>query len=237
MINSKTLRDIELTTRRCYPNEMCGVVLKSGEFIQLTNLSETPEKEFILDSFVFAKLRSRVAYIVHSHTLKSYLHICTPSIKDIETQENWNIPFMIVGFDGSTYTPPCYLPTVRNKNFIGRPYVYGIQDCGTLIQDYYWFTFGVALKIKPIDSLALKKDWDKSIAKALKENGFTSVLIDNLGNLQKGDLLVVSIAYGIANHTVIYLGDGTVLNQAEVSQIEPLELWESKLHSVYRKSI
>jgi cell wall-associated NlpC family hydrolase len=50
----------------------------------------------------------------------------------------------------------------------------------------------------------------------------------------KGDLLIVSIGFGIANHVLIYLGDGTVLNQGEFSQVEPMELWEDKIHSIYQ---
>lgn len=242
-LSEKTLNEIEVAARRCYPEEACGVVLADGSWYEMENIyvdEDNPEdtscknKHFELNAAELYLLKETkgIAYIVHSHTQSHALHICTPSMTDVQLQKQLDIPFIIVGFNGQSYFPPMYLPTRRSRDYLNRRYIYGLQDCGTLLQDYYFFELGIELKILPELSLAVKKEWAKAVATAGELYEFTLLGKDTA--LQVGDVLLVSIAGGRKNHTCIYIGNATVLNQAEYSLHEPLSMWINKLEGVYR---
>lgn len=220
---------IKQATLSNYPNEMCGIVTKQDIFIEIDNVSESPTDSFILSPFKFYELRDNIKYIVHSHTKQRHLHICTPSVKDMENQKIWKYPFLIAGYDGIVYTEPFMFPAERSQHYLDRPYIYGIYDCGTLAMDFYHFELGITLDIDPLLSLTPKKDWDKSIQQLLQSNNFKEVKSPKFG-----DLITVNVFGGFNNHVIIYINEHTVLNQNKYSVFEPIE---DKLHSfskIYR---
>lgn len=219
---------IELATRTAYPKETVGYINKQDEFIQLSNIAEEPTKFFEPDTrFYLAKFKGEVKKLVHSHTHKKYLDIRTPSKKDLELQKDWNIPFLISGFDGKIYSPPVEIPSIPSPIFINRPYIYGVSDCGMLIRDYYWFVYNIPIQIEPSYSLLPKHLWKETIFKLLILNNFKPQR-----NKKPGDILLVSILGGESNHALILKDECTVINQAEWSQEEPLENWE--ISSIWR---
>ena len=100
--------------------------------------------------------------------------------------------------------------------------------------------------------VSAKRNWEAALQQELAYNDYQLVqetnphrveetananqLLDitNLANLQQGDILVTSILGYFNNHAMIYIGDGMVLNQAEVSKIEPLSLYINKISKIYR---
>lgn len=230
ILTSDTLSSIEYVTRIMYPDEMCGIITKNDDFKQITNISETPTKSFELHPMEFYKEKDNFIAIVHSHTSNKYTHICTPSKADWITQKRWDIPFLISGFDGTLYTSPIQFPLTRQDNYIGRPYIYGIFDCGTLTKDFYWFNFSISIDIDPILSLTPKKLWASSIATLLMSNNFIEVS----SGRQKGDLLLVNVFGDFNNHVIIYLDEDWVLNQNVTSAYERYSDWESKINKTYR---
>lgn len=221
-------KSIELATRAAYPNEMVGYIDKSDNFIQLKNIAEEPTKFFEPDTkFYLEKFNGNVKKLVHSHTYRRHLDIRTPSQKDLELQKAWDIPFLISGFDGKIYSSPVEVPSLPNPDFLNRPYIYGVSDCGMLIRDYYWFTYNIPIKIEPRYSLVPKSQWKETILKLLVQNNFKLQR-----NKKPGDILLVSILGGESNHALILKDEYTVINQAEWSQEEPLENWE--IASIWR---
>lgn len=230
ILTIEALNSIEYVTRLMYPNEMCGIITNNGEFKQITNVSENPMKSFELHPMEFYKEKDNFVAIVHSHTSTRYLHICTPSRLDWTTQQIWNIPFFISGFDGFVYTSPIKFPLERQDDYIGRPYIYGIFDCGTLAKDFYWFNFSISIEIDPIMSLTPKNLWANTISTLLMSNNFIEVS----GAKQKGDLLLVNVFGDFNNHVIIYLDEDWVLNQNITSAYEPYSDWENKINKIYR---
>jgi len=49
-----------------------------------------------------------------------------------------------------------------------------------------------------------------------------------------GDVLIVSIMGGIANHGIIYIDENTVLNQGEYSCYDSLANWKDNITTIYR---
>jgi proteasome lid subunit RPN8/RPN11 len=221
-------KSIEQATRLAYPNEMVGFIDKKDTFIQLNNIAAEPTRFFEPDTrFFLEKYKGNAKKLVHSHTYKKHLDIRTPSKKDLELQEAWGIPFIIAGFDGKMYSPPVEIPSIPNSNFLDRPYIYGVSDCGMLIRDYYWFTYNIPIKIDPKYSLVHKHLWRETINQLLIRNNFKPQRTK-----KPGDILLVSILGEYSNHALILKDEHTVINQAEWSQEEPLENWE--IASIWR---
>jgi proteasome lid subunit RPN8/RPN11 len=222
-------KEIELETRKCFPNEMCGYIDKDDNFKALKNVAEKPLTTFEPEiEFFLQKFKGNVKALVHSHTTNKYMHICTPSREDVELQKEWGIPFLISGFDGKTYHSPITIPSVPNDIFINRPYIFGVSDCGMLIRDYYHYMYNIPIKLTPSDTLVEKALWSSSIRRLLELNEFEK----QTGTPKTGDLLVVSIMGGFANHVVILTEPNVVLNQREFSRYEPLKLHE--VESIWR---
>lgn len=235
MYDEDLIRQLKVAAMQAFPEEMCGFVLSDNSFVRCDNISDNPTMHFSISPIDIHKYIADAKYIVHSHTSKRLLHICTPSLTDIETQKRWQLPFLIVGYDGSVFTEPVRLPSIRNNNYIDRPYIYGIQDCGVLLMDYYFFTFGIQVDVPPEYSLYAKKDWTKAILQGLTDNAFVKQEI-GINELRQGDILLVSVLGGLANHALIYVGENIVLNQGEVSLLESLAVWSDNIHSIYRHS-
>jgi len=224
---------LERIIRKNFPKESCGVVLFSGEVIELPNNSKTPETNFTISLLDFYKLKKDVKFIFHSHNKKSqYLDIRTPSLEDCLLQESWNIPFLISGFDGIIYSPAIQLPTPLNNNFLGRPYIYGIFDCGYLMRDYYWFNHGILLEIDPKQAIRPKKEWSIAVKTTLIKNNFKQINYPT--QLLEADIIIESVDGDFGNHGAVYLGNNEVLAQNAVSEILPLETIADNIFTIYR---
>lgn len=232
-MDNKILESIERIVRDSFPREACGVVLNSGCVLKLPNMAHNPEESFSIAPIDFYKLRQEVAYIFHSHTKKKLtLHICTPSLADVQAQKKWEIPFLIAGFDGGYYTPPIELPAQPNKELLNRPYIYGISDCGYLMRDYYLYNFDMVLEIDPELAVQPKSFWPTSVKLTLERNNFKD--LGPAVSPRNGDILINSVGGGIANHGAIYVGTNSVLVQNDVSSIEPLEMFKDSIYTIYR---
>ena len=248
----ETLIKIELATRRAFPSEMCGFIYKDGTFREQTNLSKEPTKSFELNPLKFLDQKEFIYAIIHSHTQKNHLHIQTPSMADLTLAIELGLPLYIAALYNGQYFQPIKVPPDPSKDYLNRPYIFGVSDCGCLIRDYYHFEFGIDIKIPLTDHLTEKKSWADLVKRVMEDNQLqahnllqqdnvrASIQSNNLiditqtGQLQKGDLLITSILGFRDNHAMIYVGNGQVLNQDVYSKIEPLELYLNKITKVYR---
>lgn len=78
-----------------FPNESCGLLLHSGEYIACENLADAPSESFRINPRVFAEFRNRVAAIVHSHPDGSH-----PSDTDRKCQKEVLIPYVVLSISG-----------------------------------------------------------------------------------------------------------------------------------------
>lgn len=235
-VTEECLRAIELSCRSVFPKEACGIVDEAGNWHECKNVADTPEDSFTIEAFKLGQLAATVGikYIVHSHTKEKVpLHICTPSLADVQEQAKSQTPWLIVGCNGKGFMPPMSLPPEHNPIYEGRAYVYGLQDCGTLLWDFFHYEFGVELKVPVELSLVPRRLWANSVIQIGELNGFVMQDMQTC-KLQRGDVLLVSLFGERRNHGVLYLGDGQVLNQGEVSAIAPLEMYQNHIEGIYR---
>lgn len=235
-LSEDVLNALQVATINNYPNEMCGFISTAGKFFELVNISQTPltECDFDFDAITYAK--DDIAYIVHSHTQVTTEHIQTPSTKDILAQIRLDIPFLITAYDGATYYQPLQLPHETNKDYCNREYIYAIQDCCHLLQDFYYYEFGIT--IVSDDSLRATRREEFSIAfqEEFLKNNFYKVSGWNLTNLQYGDILIASTVGNRKNHIMVHTGNNTLLHQLKQSSYVKLTQWYSRIDTVWRYS-
>ena len=205
------------------PKESCGFLLNikgKEKYFPCENLSTYSQQCFIIDpnDYIKAEESGNILAVVHSHPV-------TPPVAsqaDMIGCENSNLPWHIVNpkteewgyLEPSGYKPP----------LLGRPWVWGITDCWSLVRDWYKEEKNIILR-----------DWDRPstpqqfLEKPLFEScawrtGFRELRADE--KLINGDVLLMSILSPTLNHVAIFL-DGDVLHHLadRISCKEPYNQW------------
>lgn len=155
----------------------------------------------VREQISFYKTRRTFA-IYHSHVLVDEKF----SEEDIRTANMAEVPIMV--YSKMTrrfnyYCPPkCILP------YKERPFILGLQDCVTLVTDYYQKEYNFPMPFF-VRGPAMLEEGFKDLFDYYRSCGF-----ENVTRPQKGDILLLSILNaGHVNHAGIYLGDGVVLHQ------------------------
>lgn len=236
-LTANQLNLIRQHTLKCYPKEMCGLLIIDN-FIPITNIHEEPLTNFKLDEVELSKFlkTSKILAIVHSHCLpqksSTRFDLRTPSNLDVQYQKLSGVPWLIVGTEGVTVTPALELPRERNPDYVGRPFIWFISDCYTLIQDYYYYELGITLPDHS-DSANYKTltNYDDIFKKYVKEYKFEE--IPYYGNPKDGDLFLLNQGVATCNHLAVY-HRGTLIHQAEISIAEPFALFIGRIQKIYR---
>ena len=205
------------------PKESCGLLIEikgKEKYFPCKNLSTYSQQCFIIDpnDFIKAEESGNILAVIHSHPV-------TPPIAsqaDKISCENSDLPWHIVNpktEQWGYYQPSGYKPTL-----LGRPWVWGVTDCWSLVRDWYKEEKNIILR-----------DWDRPttpqqfLEKPLFEScawrtGFRELRTDE--KLINGDVLLMSILSPTLNHVAIFL-DGDVLHHLadRISCKEPYNQW------------
>ena len=195
-------------------SEEAGGIIKAGFFTPLENVATNKKDffEFELDDW------KGVEAIVHSHPNSNQFL----SPMDRKMQINTGIEWQIV-HDGQVYKYPC-IPLLR-----GREFIYGQQDCATLIEDAFML-MGIDLGRGHRGDMQQDADEGK-ILKRLQEVGFAKVI-----DLLPGDVIVTS-SQEEGNHLALFVDDATVLHHAfnQLSRRIPYNyIIRRRTHSIWR---
>ena len=234
-LTAQQIADIKAHALDCYPEEMCGILVEDT-FVPLANTHEEPEEHFKVDELTLFPYLGQIQAIIHSHTYipekPATLDIRTPSATDVKGQKLSGVPWLIVGTEGQTVTPALELPRTPSNNYIERPFIWFINDCYTLIQDYYQFEFGITLPdhLNTINFKDIRK-LDKLFEGHIENYGFRETM--DITDMQNGDLLLLDNALAAQSHLGIY-HNGEVLHQDVLSVSVPFTSFIGRIHKVLK---
>lgn len=211
-----TMKAIEEHALREYPKESCGLVIAEGRkevYVPCVNMATDGEDHFMISprEWAAAADRGTVLAVAHSHP-DAPPH---PSHHDRAACAALRLPWAIVAVHRDPATPdaPAFVagneiltPSTYEVPLRGREFIFGRQDCYTLVQDYYSRELGIKLP----DFERADKFWERGenlYMDNLEKSGFD--LID--APTQKGDLILMSIRSEIVNHAGIWLGQGDAM--------------------------
>lgn len=229
-----------------FPKESVGLVV-NGQYVPVKNIHEDPENHFRVDPKTIKKYAGKIEAVIHSHNVtydpatKKPKHLMYPSKDDMEAQIAWGVPFGIqyVAEDVGGVSAGNILWWGRGvpvAHYEGRPYVYGVYDCFSVILDYY----REELKID-LPDFAREDEWwernDDVYVRHMEDYNMKRVSLDDL---QPYDVILLTIRSQVANHAIMYLGGDQGLHHLALntSKIESINRYidpqKSLYHSVWR---
>jgi hypothetical protein len=209
---------------RKWPEEAVGY-LKDGAFHPLENISEGDKRRtFKVDE---SFLLSEPDALLHSHTTGSERQDGdprSPSAADLECQIATDIEWGICVTDGENCEEPLWWGNPANRPPLeGREFIFNIQDCLSLCQDWFYADRGLVLPNQPRNPF-WNQEGEDHIGSLYKNWGFRKVALDKL---KHGDVLFYQVRSPVINHLGIYLGDNQVLSHwyGRTSCVEDFGVW------------
>lgn len=222
--------EIEKHFEEWYPKEGCGllaVVKGELQWFPCDNVA-TDEEDFIIDSkqYIEVSRKGDILAVVHSHPDASP----EPSIMDINYCNATGLKYYIFSY------PQMEMyeldPVKKEKALTGRIYKFGVNDCYSLVQDYYEQK-GIPMGNRPL----FEDDWWLKGLNYFTDEYIATWGFNKVDTPQKGDLLVFSVYSDIPNHCGVYLGEEIFLHHAEhkLSTRESIfPFWKKFITGVYR---
>lgn len=208
-----TLRKI---AAKSAPHEACGVLTRSHELVEVPNRAKDPTSEF--DAGDLASLEERhgeeLLAIWHTHPENQ-----PPSPQDIKQCVATFLPWIVVG------PVDLYVVYPEARPYVGRDFVYGVEDCWQLASDWHAQEAGIHLPWfeRPPDGWWKTRGPSPYLQHA-EAFGFTLAPLCEWGleNLRVGDVILMQWAGRRTNHAAVYLGAGMILHHlyGELSRIE-----------------
>lgn len=208
--------EIEKIAALRFPKEACGFLLKSGKsvsVVECANTHENPYDFFRIDAGDFSRASDsgEIIAVWHTHPKNT-----PPSEFDKVSCEESELPWLIFPFkceegqfvygDVLTIEPSGYIAPC-----LGRPYIYEIFNCFTLVRDYFKQEFGIA-----IENHKFPHGWWKTgenhFVDLFEQEGFFQVFD---GEFKVGDVLLMQTEPGNPGHMAVYVGDDKILHHRE----------------------
>jgi len=205
------------------PKECCGLLLNirgKERYHPCRNLSAQSDEYFILDpeDYIKGSNLGEITAIIHSHP-------DTPPVAsqaDKMSCEQTKLPWYIV--NPKTETWGYYEPCGYEAPLLGRPWVWAVTDCWSLVVDWYKKEKGI--KLLDYERPTRIEDFtdDPVFERYLPSRGFR--LLRPEEPLINGDVLAMSILGKGLNHVAIFI-DGDVLHHSadRLSCREPYSPW------------
>lgn len=198
------LDDFQKHAKSVFPNEAVGIV-KGDKYIPLENKSQDPTVTFAVNSNV---LDDDVTEILHTHTDGTF----RPSYDDMRTQISLGIPMGIMGMYGDienneyNFSKIYYIGNLR-ADYLGLPYIFGINDCYSLVRNWYYTH-------KNIELIDFPRRWEFwKTQNLLMDNvllaGFKEISVNEV---ETGDVFFCTFhGYGKNPvHMGVYVGDNLI---------------------------
>lgn len=208
--------------------EGCGFVLKNGQIVICANVAADPTTEFEISAEDFALYESEMVAIWHSHPDGNRF-----SPADIRACKASNLPWILYDCKSGIFR---YADPTGNAPYLGRDFVYGLNDCFGLVTD--WLRREMNFDFPDVDRY---EDEPVPSEKVLRE--FPSLMeksgLVRVKDIQEGDILFIQTRSPLPNHAAIMvdLERNHILHHL-IDKESAIDFygsyWRNNTHSVWR---
>ncbi len=217
-----------------YPKEACGLVIQSGRtqtYVPCRNIAESPTENFTLspEDKRAAEAQGDILMVIHSHPDVPQL---IPSERDRVQCDFSGVEWGIMSWPDGDF---CTISPRSDRDYTGRPWLIGGNDCWTLIMDYYQREHGITLKNWSVDYEWWVDGKENLYDDNWQSEGFVEI---EPGEMREGDMIMMRISAPVTNHAAIYLGNNIILhhNAGSLSTRVPYgEYWRNRTVRIVRR--
>ena len=189
------------------PREACGLVLVvRGRQIYrpCRNIHDEPEEAFTIDDDDYRQAEDdgEVLAVIHSHPVTPP----EPSPSDRTACEASGLPWWICNPRTAAWAQ--LEPCGYKAPLLGREWTWGVQDCWTLVRDWY-AEQGTILPDWQRPARASEFEAAPMFEGLWQEAGFEQI---NPADLEEGDAVLMAIGNARLNHVGVYVGDQMLLH-------------------------
>ncbi len=225
------LEDFKVHATESFPCECVGYV-KDDQYVRLENTHPQPESNFRISLATLITVNPEI--VLHSHPHHGQPNSSWPSLSDLKcfySKPEWK--WGIISTDGEEYGQFVLFDDKNPTNLIGREYIWGIQDCYSLIRDWYKIEMGITLKNYPRDYNSHQHGNANYYESNFADAGFYEVPINDI---KIGDVLLLSINSHSVNHAAIVSGNDEIMHHwlNRLSAKDSLSKWLRATSKVVR---
>ena len=197
-----------------FPKESCGLVVAVGrkeQYVPCRNDADNPLEDFAINAedFYNAEELGKLTEIVHSHPNSSPF----PTERDKLSCEKSGLPWCILAVHTDPAAPEAAPRVVSSHKFapvgyeaplVSREFIWGVQDCFTLVRDFYKRDLGIEMPDPP--RMDKDKFWERGeelYLNNLKEWGFYEIEAPT----ERGDIILMALKSDVTNHAAIWLAE------------------------------
>ena len=205
-LTAKLKKAILAHAEREYPLECCGVIVDK-EYISCRNISDNKDQfEIHHEDLAKAEDLGEIQAYVHSHPDAT----ARASHMDLLQIELHKKPWVICAYPDVEFQ--IYKPCGYKAPLVGRAYIHGIQDCFSIVRDFYSRELGINIP----NYERHDKWWEQKESTSLYVENFQKEGFVEVDQPQYGDVLLCRIGRTEhVNHAVIWLGDNAVLKSED----------------------
>ena len=186
------------------PNESCGLVVEIRRhpyYFPCKNIADNPKNDFIINprDWKVAADSGKIVSVVHSHPVTTAM----PSSVDKAACEKTKLKWYIVQPFYETWS--CIIPSNWKQPLIGRKYCWGVNDCYSIVRDYFKQELNIELKDgkRPASPAAFKKL--NVFDQVFKAYGFRE--LTEKEELRKNDVVLMALGSKTINHIGVLMSD------------------------------
>lgn len=208
-----------------YPKEAVGFIV-NDEYVGLENIADDPYSHFRVKAELFIDLKPQA--ILHTHPITKELGKWPaewPSHNDMVHQIRSNVPWGIASTDGESISEIVWIDDNDRPDLIGREFIHGINDCYSIIRDYYKQVLNIELRNYPrqVDW------WDKG--QDLYSENFESENFVEVQDPQIHDVALFRVRSPVINHAAVITGQNEILHHLfhRLSGRDRLDKWTAQI--------